>query len=428
VEDPRLLVIALVLFAAALFSAKMERWNVSMPAAFVTIGLLIGVATRGHPSLSVDAPLVRILAEVTLALMLFHDASRIGLVALKGQSSLPGRLLGIGLPLMIVLGTLVAWPLFPALGWVGAAIVATMLAPTDAALGEQVVSDARLPQWLRQTISVESGLNDGLCVPIFLALVSAAEAHGSGGGDLLREITLLIGVGGVCGVLLGGGCGWLMRRALERDWMEASWARFAVVALALGTYVAAASLHGSGFISAYVGGLVFGTASRETGPASLDFADYLGTAADMLSFLFLGAVIVPLVWRMLSWQVVLFAVLSLLVIRMVSVVVSLIGAKVGWPTKLFIGWFGPRGLATVVFTVMLLEADVPHKELIATIAVAGVILSVYAHGFTAPVFCGAYADWGERQNLGTPVLDTAVASTSLLGRLAEEPRRQESQG
>jgi NhaP-type Na+/H+ or K+/H+ antiporter len=326
--------------------------------------------------------------------MLFHDASRIGLTSLRGQASLPGRLLGIGLPVMIALGTLVGYVLMPSLGWLGAALIATMLAPTDAALGEEVVSDSRLPGWLRQGLNVESGLNDGLCVPIFLVLLGVAAApEGWQSGALLSEFARTIGFGVLAGAVVGGGGGLLVRVARQRDYMLGSWVRYAVLAIALSCYVAAAVLDGSGFIGAFVGGLVFGTVSQQRGNQAMGLTGHLGTAFDTVSFVLLGAVLLPIGLEYLTWQVLLYAVLSLVAIRIAAVFVAMLGSGAAWQTKVFIGWFGPRGLATVVFTVMLLEEEIAIGGAIASVAIIGVALSVFAHGFTAPPLAGVYARW-----------------------------------
>jgi NhaP-type Na+/H+ or K+/H+ antiporter len=392
-EDPRILTIAAALIAYALLSRQLGRWWISMPATMVLIGYLVGPAGLDFFNLSVNTSTVRTVAEITLALMLFHDAARIRLRSLWRESTLPARLLGIGLPAMIVLGTLVGYLMFPSLGWVGAALVATMLAPTDAALGEQVVTNERLPAWLRQGLNVESGLNDGMSVPVFLVLIVVATAGGWAPGALGAELARQIGFGVVSGLLVGGVGGWLMRRAKADHLMRDEWLRIGVVALALASYVLAATLHGSGFIGAFVGGLTFGWASRLRGAEAMAFTGHLGEMFDAVSFVLLGAVLVPLAIPYLSWQVVAYAVLSLVVIRTISVLIAVSGTRAAWQTKLFMGWFGPRGLATVVFTMLLLDEAVPNKGLIAAIAVTGVVLSVYAHGFTAPWLAGAYSGW-----------------------------------
>jgi NhaP-type Na+/H+ or K+/H+ antiporter len=392
-EDVRLLIAALILLGVALASARLEKWHISVPAVVVAVGTLLGVSRFSGIDVTIAGPLIKTVAEVTLALMLFHDASRIGLSHLRGQSSLPGRLLGIGLPVMIVLGTLVGYLLMPSLGWLGAALIATMLAPTDAALGEQVVTDGRLPGWLRQGINVESGLNDGLSVPVFLVLIGLATEHNWSWGVLGVQLLWLIGLGVVAGVIFGGVGGLLLRLAHARGWALDEWLQYGALGIALACYVAAAVVGGSGFIGAFVGGLVFGTAAREDAASAVGLVSRLGTVMDFLAFLLLGVVLVPMALGFLSWQVVLYAALSLLVVRGVSVIVAMVGTRAAWPTQLFIGWFGPRGLATVVFTLMLLEENVPNRGLIAAIAVTGVVMSVYAHGFTAPWLAGVYARW-----------------------------------
>jgi sodium/hydrogen antiporter len=393
VEDVRLLIAALVFLGIALSSRWLERWHVTIPAAVITVGYLITLTPLWSYDPGVGSAAVRTVAEATLALMLFHDASRIGLKNLASHRMLPARLLGIGLPVMLVLGTALAWVMFPTLGWIGAALVATMLAPTDAALGEQVVTDRRLPSWLRQGINVESGLNDGLSVPVFLVLVGLATSESWQLGSLGWSLTTLIGLGVLSGAIFGGLGGLAVRSAERGGAMLGSWARYAVLAIALSSYVAAAVVGGSGFIAAFVGGLFFGSIVHQDGSEVMGFISHLGVTLDTMSFLLLGVVLVPLALPYLSWQVVLYVVLSLLAVRMASVFIAMAGTKARAQTKAFIGWFGPRGLATVVFTIMLLEESIPNKELIAAIAVVGVVLSVFAHGFTAPWLAGLYASW-----------------------------------
>lgn len=424
-EDPRLLIIAVALVAYALVSRQFGRWWISMPATLLLLGFLAGPAGLRIVNLSVGSGTVRTVAEITLALMLFHDAARIRLRDLRGESKLPLRLLGIGLPIMIGLGTLVGYAMFPSLGWIGAALVATMLAPTDAALGEQVVSDQRLPGWLRQGLNVESGLNDGLSVPVFLVLIALATEQAWVPGALASELVRQIGFGVLSGVIIGGGGGWLMRRAKDHRLMRDEWLRIGIVALAIGSFVLAAVLHGSGFIGAFVGGLMFGWASRIRGPKAMALTGHLGEMFDAVSFLLLGAVLVPMALPFLSWRVVLYAVLSLVAIRAISVVVAVAGTGAAWSTKLFMGWFGPRGLATIVFTVLLLDQAIPNKELIAAIAVTGVVLSVYAHGFTAPWLSRVYADWYKKTGAGVSGLpehaevdEPTVRGTDMRGTLS----------
>ena len=395
-ENPKLLIALLVVLAYALVSRKLGRWWISMPMAMLVAGYALGPGGLG---VVVENPLgevVRTVAEATLALMLFHDAVRIDLVALRKSRRIPVRLLGIGLPVMILAGTAVALGLMPALGIVGAALIATMLAPTDAALGEAVVSDKRLPVAIRQGLNVESGLNDGLSVPIFLVLLAiAADPGGWQTGALLAEIVRQIGYGLLAGLVVGGGGGLLFRTARSRSSIGRAWQPIGVLVIALSCFISAAALGGSGFIGAFAGGVIFGVASGARDAETNGLTGSVGTILDALSFLLFGAALLPFLLPFLTWQAVVYAVLSLVVLRTLSVAVATLGTGARWQTVAFMGWFGPRGLATVVFTVLLLDEAIPNGDFIAATAAICIALSVVAHGLTAPPLVSAYSRWWE---------------------------------
>jgi NhaP-type Na+/H+ or K+/H+ antiporter len=393
VDDPRLLVAAIAILAYALVSHRLQTWWVSMPTSMLALGLLVGPGLGLFDS-TVDSEFVRTTAELTLALLLFHDAVRIDLRALRRGYAIPLRLLGIGLPVMIVLGTAVAYGVMPGFGLVGAALVATMLAPTDAALGEAVVSDTRIPVSVRQGLNVESGLNDGLSVPVFLVLLAtAADPHGWSTAALAAELSSQIGLGALGGILVGGGAGLLFRWASRRELILSGWRRIAVLTIALGCFTAAVAFGGSGFIGAFIGGIVFGLTSEARSAEDNEFTEYLGTTFDALSFLLLGAVVLPFGAKFLTWESILYAVISLVAIRMISVFIAMLGTGARRPTLAFMGWFGPRGLATLVFAILLIDAEIPDGNAIAATAVAGVTLSVVVHGFSAPPLVSRYIAW-----------------------------------
>jgi len=274
VDDVRTLIAMMSLLAFALLSRRLERWWISMPMAMVVLGFAAGLDGFGLIAVDPRSEIVKVAAELTLALMLFHDAVRIDLRALRRGYKLPLRLLGIGLPAMLALGTVVALGLIPGIGLVGAALLATMLAPTDAALGEAVVSDERVPVAVRQGLNVESGLNDGLSVPIFIVLLAAAaDPAALESGALIAELARQIGFGVLGGLVIGGVGGLLFRMAADRGAMADSWRRIAVLTIAIGCFVSAAALGGSGFIGAFVGGVLFGLASEAR--SSSDNAFYL---------------------------------------------------------------------------------------------------------------------------------------------------------
>lgn len=392
--DTRILIGLVLIVAYALISKRLARWWISMPVAMIAFGFIAGVDGFGLVAENPTSESVKLAAELTLALMLFHDAVRIDLRALRRGFRLPLRLLALGLPVMIVIGTLVARGMMPQLGWVGAALLATMLAPTDAALGEAVVSDRRIPVTVRQGLNVESGLNDGLSVPIFLVLLAlAAEPGGYATGALVSELARQIGFGVLGGLLIGGVGGLLFRVAASRHSVEKGWRRIAVLAIGVGCYVCAAVLGGSGFIGAFMGGVFFGLASEARSASDNSLTGYLGTFFDAVSFLLLGAVLLPLALSVAGWMEFLYAIVSLVLLRLVSVVVAMLRTGAKWPTIAFMGWFGPRGLATVVFTVLLLDEVIPNGDAIASVAILCVVLSALAHGITAPPFVAAYSRW-----------------------------------
>ena len=315
-DDPKILIAAAALLAYALLSRRLDRWWFSMPVVMVLIGLVVGADGLGWVGVDLESETVRTIAEITLSLMLFHDAVRIDLRALKRGFAVPLRLLGIGLPLMLVIGTLAAWWMLPSIGLIGALLVGTMLAPTDAALGAAVVEDERLPMRIRQGLNVESGLNDGLSVPVFLvALALAADPSGWQPGVLGAELLRQIGFGVAGGLIVGGLGGVAFRFASAHGLMRDYWRRVANLTIALGCFVGAAVLGGSGFIGAFTGGLVFGLASEARTPADNALTGYLGAVFDALSFLIVGAMLIPFALDHLTWAVVGYAVLSLVVIR-----------------------------------------------------------------------------------------------------------------
>jgi NhaP-type Na+/H+ or K+/H+ antiporter len=421
-EDPKILVAAVAILAYALLSRRLDRWWISMPVVMVLIGFVVGADGLGWIGVEIQSQNVKTIAEITLSLMLFHDAVRIDLRALKRGFAVPLRLLGIGLPLMLVLGTLVAWWMLPGIGLVGALLVGTMLAPTDAALGAAVVEDERLPMRIRQGLNVESGLNDGLSVPVFLvALALAADSAGWHAGALGAELLRQIGFGVLGGLLVGGLGGFAFRFAAEKGLMRDYWRRVVNLAVALGCFVAAAALGGSGFIGAFAGGIVFGLASEARSIEDNALTGYLGAVFDAISFLLVGAMLIPLALDQLTWAVVAYAILSLVVIRTATVAAAMLGSGARRQTIAFMGWFGPRGLATVVFTVLLFDANVPNGNLIASVAIVGVTLSVLAHGFTAPPLVARYARWWSSAQAGNKSHMEASA-------VAEHPARHANTG
>jgi NhaP-type Na+/H+ or K+/H+ antiporter len=363
-----------------------ERSPISGPIVFIVFGLLIGPSGLGVASLGLDNETIRLLAELTLALVLFTDAAGSDLDVLRKTWGLPTRLLLVGLPLTILLGFGVGVLVFNNLSLFEVALLATMLAPTDAALGKGVVTNPAVPNGVRQGLNVESGLNDGICVPVLFLFLALALGHGgdqSTSALAFSFFTEEIGIGLVVGLALTTGTVWLLRLCHRRQWISHTWIQFPVVGLAVGCFATAQVLGGSGFIAAFVGGLLFGVRLKDHREALLRAAEGTGDTFALLTWVIFGAVVVGPSFEYFSFSIFLYAVLSLTLIRMAPVFVSLAGLGVSLEGKLFLGWFGPRGLASIVFGVIVLNSNLPNGHLLAHVMVWTVILSILLHGITA---------------------------------------------
>jgi NhaP-type Na+/H+ or K+/H+ antiporter len=372
-----------------LVSARLQRWEITAPIAFLVLGLGAANGPLALIHLDLHSSDIRSLAEITLALVLFADASRVNARALGANMTLPLRLLGIGLPLTIGAGTAVAAGLFRGSGlWLAAALGA-IVAPTDAALGASIVQDERIPATVRQTLNVESGLNDGIATPfvnLFLAGALASEAvHQPGVGhaaiDLLGGAALGTGIGLVGAVLLS--------RAGRAGWSAAGFRPLAVLALAVFAYATALVADINGFVAAFVAGMAFGTVVTDN--ELLGFAEEAGTLLSLLVWFLFGAVMVVPGFEAAGWREALFAVLALTVVRMAPVALALAGSGVDKATVGFIGWFGPRGLATVVFGLIAVDSLAPSDaQLVLGAVTVTVTLSVIVHGVTSSPLAERY--------------------------------------
>jgi len=394
-----LALVALALIGVAAVSGRLSGTPITPAMLFVAFGLVVGPQVLDGIDLSSSGSTVRALAEATLALVLFTDASRIDLGVLRRTFDVPVRLLGLGLPLTILLGAAAAAAVFGELTVEEAVILAVVLAPTDAALGQAVVTEPRVPARIRQGLNVESGLNDGICVPLLFAAVAAADVQSeiSGGrsaGTLLLEE---IGYGIVGGVAAGLLVGVIMTHATRRDLVSGAWAQVIPAAGAALAYGIAAGLHGSGFIAAFVAGVVFRLVLRRDPEHDNRLAEEAGDALDGVTFVLFGAVLLGPALSELTWRLALYAVLSLTVVRMIPVALAMLGSDARAPTVGFLGWFGPRGLASIVFAVIVIEESrLPHEHLIVLAIYVTVGLSVLAHGLTAAPLAARYARWFER--------------------------------
>jgi len=316
---------------------------------------------------------------------------------LRREYAVPARLLGFGLPLTIALGATLAAALFGALSIPEAVVLAVLLAPTDAALGQAVVTEPRLPSRIRQGLNVESGLNDGICVPLLFIVLAVAEADA---GDVssshaLRLVVEEIGFGVVGGIIAGAVAAVAITFGIKRRLIDQSWLQIVPVAGAGLAYGIATPLGGSGFIAAFVAGMTFGVLRRPSDGGEVTFlTDELGEMLNGVTLLVFGAVLLWPALDELSWQIALYAVASLTIVRMLPVAVAMLGTGARHQTVAFLGWFGPRGLASIVFALIVVqEADLPHATTILLTTYATVGLSVLAHGLTAAPLARRYSSW-----------------------------------
>lgn len=383
-----LAVIAAFLLIYSLIAGRFESRLINGPLLFLLMGWLLGPSGIELLSLSIDSDGIKLLAELTLVIVLFSDAANTNWQVLLANRSLPIRLLLIGLPLTLAAGALFGHWLFPDLPLLEMAILSTILAPTDAALGKAVVSNPAVPAPIREGLNQESGLNDGICVPVLLlllALIAPTEQH-SGTG--LLAITLLLEEIGI-GLLVAWGLTTFTLRLLKTSylngWQLPLWRQLTMPGLALLCFALAQTLGGSGFIAAFVGGLLMGRKLGEHKHAYLDSCEGYGDLLSVVIWMVFGATLMPMLTELLHWQYWLYAAASLTLLRMVPVWLSLLGTGLKLELKLFIGWFGPRGLASIVFAVMVLQNEpalLGQRPIIATV-LCTIILSVILHGLTA---------------------------------------------
>lgn len=405
-------IVAVSFVAFAVVSGRLSRSAVTGTMLFVAVGIVMGDEVLGLVDIAElveRTELVGVVLTGTLVVVLFTDASAINSSSWR-DDAIPARLLGVGLPLAIGLGWLLAVTLFGSLDPWEAALLATMLAPTDAALGKAVVANERVPRRIRQSLNVESGLNDGVALPLFVVFLETALAV-EGSLAISDVVTTLIEQVGVA-VAVGLTVGWLGARVIT--WGRRSgaalgyWLEISLVGLAVAAYAIATPLGGSGFIAAWVAGFVFGKTFVAAADDPLpEFAESLGDLLTMASFLVFGMAVGPTLFD-LTAEIVLYAVLSLVAVRMIAVAVALLGAKMQWQSVLYIGWFGPRGLATIILTIEVVEqSDLDGASLIADVALFTVALSVLLHGVTAWWGSNAYADFVEAHPQRSGLVESA---------------------
>lgn len=384
---PFYLYVALAVFAFGLVSGRLHRSIITPPMVFVLLGLLGAEMFRPFD----QGGILTILAELTLAIVLFVDASRISIRDFGMDHRIPLRMLLIGMPLTIAAGALAAVLFFPELPLWSCVVLAVMLAPTDAALGQAVITRDEVPVRIRQSLNVESGLNDGLALPFFLVALSLASNQNADVATWLLYVGKQLVLGPLCGAAVGLLGGRIAGAMADREWMDEDYQRLSVLALALLGFASAEAVGGNGFIGAFVAGLTLAEKSRAAYRRLYEFGEAEGQLMTLLVFMMFGAVSLPHVLTEITVVKAGYILLSLTLLRMLPVAISLVGCRLTPPTLLFLGWFGPRGIATLLYGLVLLEQrNIPGREFVWGIACLAVLVSIFAHGLSAYPLARAY--------------------------------------
>ena len=386
--------ISLVVLGYGLFSKLLGKYNISGPMVFTTVGLILSPLILGGEPIHLNAQAIQITAEITLIIVLFSDAAALDLSQLKAHWRLPTRLLFVALPITIIISTLTGIYFFPNESVLYVFLLALILAPTDAALGKIVVSDTRIPSTVRNTINVESGLNDGIVFPVLLTVLAIMTSTAPAAQDgWIAYIAQQIFVGAVAGGFAGWAGAKLMTNAIKWEWMEEQYSNLAPIALAIFSYYFAEHFGGNGYIAAFFSGLFLGNTSAPLREHVESFAESEGEFLVMLSFLIFGLVFIPLTIEYWNFKALSFALLSLTILRMLPVVLGFGFFKVDLSTRLFYGWFGPRGIASILYILVAVHetGSIEGHEEIFGVASLTIFLSIFLHGFSAQPFAIFYA-------------------------------------
>ncbi len=387
-EHQLIILAAIIILFFGIFSKVAERSFITAPMVFVTIGVLLGPLGFSWLHIEVAETSIQFLAEVTLIIILFVDASLIKLSNIKQRlQGLPTRLLLLGLPLTMLFGTIIALGFYPEIDIWLLIMLALILSPTDAALGQAVVKSTSVPDTIRDSISAESGLNDGIALPpifICLAVIASGLGHLSPEIHWLHFISLQLTLGPLIGSAVGYFGGKLIEYAYQRDYMDTVFQRLTCLSLAILAFAFAEFFEGNGFIAAFCAGLFLGVDNLKVRERIQEFGETEGQLLTLFVFVILGLIIIPKYYPFWDLTALIYALLSLTIIRIIPVFICLIGSGLNNYSKFFIAWFGPRGVASILYLLVAIDhiGETGHERILAVIVLT-VLLSIFAHGMTA---------------------------------------------
>ena len=400
-EHLMILGITLVILGYGYFSKLLSSLNISGPMIFTAVGVILSPLVLSEGSVGFDAEAVQIIAEIALILVLFSDAAALDLQKLKAKWRLPFRLLFVAMPITIVLAYFTASAMFPNEAPLYILLLALILAPTDAALGKIVVSDQRIPETVRNTINVESGLNDGIVFPVLLTVLAMIVAGNTSSSEgWMGYIAQQISIGAIAGAFVGWAGAKLSQTTTRKAWIEHQYLNLIPIALAILSFYVAEHFHGNGYIAAFFAGLFLGNTNPDMKKNVEEFSESEGELLIMISFLVFGLVFVPFMIPYLSLNAWIFAILSLTVLRIIPIILGFGFFKLDLATRIFIGWFGPRGIASILYILVIiakLGGGVKGHEEIFAVASLTILLSIILHGFSAKPLAVWYANYEKKE-------------------------------
>jgi NhaP-type Na+/H+ or K+/H+ antiporter len=412
--EAALITFLVLVFINGAVSRRLERTIITGPMIFTVGGIVVGAFLSPESRLDFDLEFLLWPAKVALALVLFTDATHVRVRGLFATLSLPGRLLGFAMPLVIAFGTLVALVVLDELAFWEAAILATILAPTDAGLGQAIMGSPRVPSGMRQALNVEAGLNDGLAIPFLVLFVGLARLDEPAKHTSWFTFTLeQVGYGLLVGIVLGGVGGWLLQQASQRSWITKPAYQLSLLAVALLSFVVALEVGGNEFIAPFLAGLVVKVEFESANQEMRGFSQVWGQSLNHLVFFTFGMVVVSVLGS-ISGLIWFYAALSLTVVRVLAVAIAMIGSGLQRPSVIFVGWFGPRGLASIVLGLILIKkgAAIPGQEVVELAVVATVLLSILAHGVTTASGIAIYARHTENLSPDAPEIGRVEGLTN----------------
>jgi NhaP-type Na+/H+ or K+/H+ antiporter len=373
-----ILLFGALLAASAALSGVMRGTALSIS----VLAVALGIALAEADVVSVDAgdPSVVHLVQLALILTLFSDGMFVERELLRAHWGPVARAIVIAMPITLGLLALAAKGLFNDLTWAQAFLLAAVLTPTDPVVTSSVVTSQRVPARIRHILNLESGLNDGLALPFVLFFLVLATP----GGDAGHEAAKLLGeaaFGAVVGVGLGL-VGGRLHHHLPGGGLTARYEGIYAVGFGLVAYGLADVTIGNGLIAAFVAGITMGAAEHEVPDAFVDFAENVSAIAQVITFFVFGALIVATGYHGEIWRLVFFIPLALLFARPAAILLSFVREGLPGPQKLFVAWFGPKGVASMLFALYVLDSDVGRRSLIFNVAAFTILASIAAHGLT----------------------------------------------